>query len=84
MENCGTCCFFMASGEGNGGVGFCRRYPPQVFIMQQPPQQTHLQISGRHINMPAQTVSSGQYPPVMPVNWCGEFAMASVPAIKER
>ena len=75
MENCGTCRFFMAGGD-NGGIGFCRRNPPTPFMMQTPPQATKLEISGRHINMPAQTQIMGQFPPVQPVNWCGEFSVS--------
>jgi hypothetical protein len=65
-----TCknCVFWFPPEAEG-PGFCRRYPPQSFMIQTPPNGG-LQIAGR---MPKQEMAmTTNFPPTNADVWCGE------------
>lgn len=73
MDTCGTCRFWMPE-HGNGSVGgFCRRYPPTVFMTMREIPLPGLK-GGLAVRPPMQqqTVSTSVFPPMQRIGWCGE------------
>ena len=63
VEKCAECKFYQQKGN-QPGQGACRRFPPDVNLIIQPPQPP--------FNQPGIMIKS-DFPPVMTGEWCGEF-----------
>jgi hypothetical protein len=71
IECCANCRFYLDSMSiaQKGKQGFCRRYPPTVFVLGM--QQT---IVGKAPS----TVTQSNFPPMAANGWCGDFALRLV------
>lgn len=56
--SCATCAFFTSEGQMQVGAGFCRVYPPRVFVV--------------GMTQAAAPVSATAWPSVQESQWCGE------------
>lgn len=65
-DKCGGCRFWIREDPTNfvSVKGFCRRYPPTVFLLNGP--------------QPGQIVLQSQYPPASRDHWCGEYTARPV------
>jgi hypothetical protein len=68
---CKSCTFWLAP-EGER-PGFCRRFPPQSFMIQQAPRQSGLTLSGRSVMSQPQIQLTTNFPPTNDDVWCGEY-----------
>lgn len=56
---CGTCIYWGKDEKLGENAGMCRRYPPEVLLVQTTPA--------------GNTTVQSHFPPTMGFGWCGEF-----------
>lgn len=73
-DKCLNCSYFTLLANAPKGVGQCRRYPPQVQVLQMAaPVASQIQLGGR---APSQLQTLSNFPPTSEDGWCGEWRVA--------